>query len=138
MVSGERQDAKRKQEGQADKMKERSNKRFKVASSGDNVVVRIPDVDRGRGDHRTVMAVVLSSDERGYRLGTSHGVLKQLFVRSMFEVCSSNGFLDSENVPKDREISLREAATNASVGSGQGMLRCDLQERCLHVQQMQM
>ncbi|MCP3668722.1 MAG: hypothetical protein GY696_40610 [Gammaproteobacteria bacterium] len=65
-------------------------------TSGDNVVVRIPDVDRGRRDHRTVMAVVLSSD----RLGTAHGVLKQLFVRSMFEVCSSNGFLDSGNVPR--------------------------------------
>ncbi len=82
-------------------------------------------IAEGGGDNRTVMAVVLSLDERSYRLGTAHGALKQLFVRSMFEMCSSNGFLDSENVPKDREISLREAATNASVESGKGMLRCD-------------
>ena len=42
--------AKRNQEMQANKMLERSKKRFKPAEDGDNVNVPIPEVDRGRLD----------------------------------------------------------------------------------------
>ena len=40
--------AKKRQNLQADKMLEQSNKRFKLAEEGENINVPIPAVDRGR------------------------------------------------------------------------------------------
>ena len=55
---------------------------------GDNVLVPIPDVDRGRTDPRNLIAVVLDVvDEKFYKLGTTEGTLKQLFTRSQFSKC---------------------------------------------------
>ena len=46
-IISQRQGAKRKQQEQADKMVEKSAKRFKEAELHDTVLVPIPDVDRG-------------------------------------------------------------------------------------------
>ena len=90
-----------------------------------------PSVDQGRGDFRSVMAVVLEVDpDRGVKLGTETGVFKNLFQRSMFEVLSNNDFLSIEQVPLDKLIGIREAATAASVGHGQGMVKCSCKKAC--------
>ena len=48
--------------------------------------VPIPDVDRGRADFRNIKAVVIEADDScNYKLGTEHGVLSQMYVRSQFE-----------------------------------------------------
>ncbi len=128
-----RQGAKRKQEDQAERMMERSNKKFKPAEVGDNVVVHVSELDRGRADHRNVMAVVMSVDERGCRLETKQGVLQPLYLRSMFDLCKTNGFISVSDVPVEKIISLREAATNESVGSGQGFVRCNCKKEACGV-----
>ena len=43
-------------------MLEQSNKRFKLAEEGENVNVRIPEVDRGRLDPPNFTAVVQEHD----------------------------------------------------------------------------
>ncbi len=102
-----------------------------MAEVGDNVVVKVPSVDQGRGDFRSVMAVVIEVDkDRGCRLGTETGVFKNLFQRSMFGILSNNDFLKIEEVPTDKEISVREAATAFSAGHGQGMVKCSCKTSC--------
>jgi hypothetical protein len=60
---------------QADKMLEASNKRFAVLKVGDNVRVPLPDVDRGKTDHRNIMGVIVEVKNGFYIVGTSAGNL---------------------------------------------------------------
>ncbi len=71
---------------QGAKMLKTSNTKFKDAEVGDNVRIRFPDVDRGHGDPRSVIAVVMSVEGGFYKLGTEHGVLKQLYARNEFSI----------------------------------------------------
>ena len=106
-----------------------TDKKFPPASLGDTVRVPIPDVDKGRGDPRNVLAVVMNVTEDGfYRLGTERGILNQLYARSQFSVCQK-GLLKVEDVP-GHEIPLRSAATAQSTGTGQGFLRCMCKTKC--------
>ena len=57
-----REMAKKRQNLQADKMLEQSNKRFKPAEEGENVNVPIPNVDRGRLDPPNITAVLQEHD----------------------------------------------------------------------------
>ncbi|KAK5641453.1 hypothetical protein RI129_010000 [Pyrocoelia pectoralis] len=71
---------------QGAKMLKNSNAKLPPAKVGDNVRIRISDVDRG-GDPRSVLAVVMHVEGAFYKLGTEHGVLKQL--KSLRTVASS-------------------------------------------------
>ncbi len=85
-----------------------------------NATIPVSELDRGRADHRNIMTAIVSVDEKGFfRLGTRFGLLKTLFLRSMFQLCTDSGFIALDDVPLDKEISTREAATKESVG-GQG------------------
>ncbi len=44
-------------------MLDKSAKCFKLDEVGDNVVVKVPSVDQGRGDFCSVMAVVIGVDK---------------------------------------------------------------------------
>ena len=61
-----------------------SDAKFPPVKLADNVRVRIPDVDRGRVDPRSVLAVAIDVADGFYNLGTDHGVLKHLYSRSEF------------------------------------------------------
>ena len=63
-----------------------------------------------------------------YKIGTEHGILKRLYSRGEFDLFSSK-FLRLENIP-DVEIGTRQAATKASVGTGQGFQRCNRTTKC--------
>ncbi len=126
----QREGAKRKLQQQAERMTDKSAKRLNEAHVGDNVTVPVSELDRGRADHRNIMTVIVSVDDRGYRLGTKSGVLKTLYLRSMFQLCTDNGFLSLEEVPLDKEVSVREVATKESIGGGQGFERCDCKTDC--------
>lgn len=123
-----RRGAKRAMEEQAEKMKQASDKRFKPGDVGSSVRVPIPEVDRGRTDHRNLIGVVMEITDGLYKIGTKHGSLKSLYSRGQFELCAEN-FLNMVEVP-DVEISLREAATSASVGTGQGFSKCACAGTC--------
>ncbi len=125
-----RQGAKRKQIQQAERMLACSAKRFKPAKAGDTVMVPIPEVDRGRAEFRNLKAVVLSAEENGlYRIGTRHGTLHQLYSRNQFIPCVES-FMGLDEVVKDKEVSLREAARLDSIGTGQGFFKCNCSGSC--------
>ena len=111
-------------------MVEKSVMRFKAANVGDTVMVPIPDVDRGRAEFRNLKAVVIDVKENGlYKLGTTDGLLKQLYSRSQFMPCV-NKFLNINDVPKEKEVCLRETARYQSLGDGQGFLKCSCKTSC--------
>ncbi|KAF2904930.1 hypothetical protein ILUMI_01246 [Ignelater luminosus] len=61
---------------QAKKMKATSDKSHPPANIGDNVTIPIPDVDKGKGDLRNIIGVILQTNDEGfYKVGTKHGAL---------------------------------------------------------------
>ncbi|XP_074040062.1 uncharacterized protein [Leptinotarsa decemlineata] len=118
-IDKERKRSKACLEKQAKKMKANSDKKFPPVTKGVTIRVPIPDVDKGRGDLRNILAVVMDTTEDGfYKLGTANGVLKQLYAGSQFTVCTKS-LVRVEDVP-DQETGLRTVATAQSTGSGQG------------------
>jgi hypothetical protein len=89
-------------------MRNRSEKILTEVEIGQNVPIPIPNVDRGKGDPRNVMAVVTERVHNGYQLGTSGGMLLGSYTRNQFDL-SDGQFLDKETVDKTSEISLRNA-----------------------------
>ncbi|XP_043476064.1 uncharacterized protein LOC122507427 [Leptopilina heterotoma] len=109
---------------QAEKMKNLSDKKFPPVEKGLTVLVPIPDVDKGRGDARNILALVMEvADDGFYRLGTRNGILKQLYSRSQFSPCRTK-MLNIEDRQKEKEVSLRTVATKHSLGTGQGFVKC--------------
>lgn len=117
---------------------ELQTKRMKVISDsthpkpkiGSTVRIPVLEVDRGRGDARSVLAVVLEATEDGfYRLGTKEGVISKYYSHSEFITCPAN-ILKIEEVSKDREIPLRSVATAQSTGHGQGFKKYNCKDKC--------
>lgn len=66
----ERQNARDNLEIKAKKMENLSNAKFPEAKEGSTVQLEIPDVDRGMGNPRSVIAVVLKfTEDRFYQIG---------------------------------------------------------------------
>lgn len=129
-IQDQRTTAKRNMESQAEKMLHHSKQRFQQAEVGQTVVVRIPDVDRGRTDPLNIMAVIIKENNGFYELGTKHGRLDRKYARNEFEICSQN-FITVEAVPGN-EITLRQAVGAASIsGRTQGVLKCNCKTRCV-------
>lgn len=122
--------AKRHLEDQAERMLIASRQRFEDAKVGQNVVIRIPDVDRGRADPRNVMAVVMSIENGFYKLGTKSGIIDRLYCRNELELCEQQ-FFTKDDVPGTASTSLRQAVGAASVsGHMQGFIKCDCKSGC--------
>ena len=106
-----------------------SDKHFGDVCVGRTVRVPISDFDRGKGDARNILALVLEKTNDGfYRLGSRNGIINKLYARSQFTVCEEN-ILSSEDIPQN-ECSVRSIATAQSVGSGQGMQKCSCTKQC--------
>ncbi|XP_063850377.1 uncharacterized protein LOC135094310 [Scylla paramamosain] len=104
------------QQKQAQKMIDNSVKRFQPAKVGETVMVPVPLVDRGRAEFPNVKAVVFQALDNGtYKLGTKHGLLKQVYTRNQFTPCLEK-FLSLDDVVQEREVSLREVAIAESMG----------------------
>nr|CAH7765217.1 unnamed protein product [Callosobruchus chinensis] len=111
-------------------MKVISDSTHPKAKIGSTVRIPGPDVDRGRGDARSVLAVVLEAAEYGfYRWGTKEGVISKYYSRSEFCTCPAN-ILKIEEVIQDTEIPLRSVATAQSTGHGQGFKKCNCESKC--------
>jgi len=62
-----------------------SNSRLPAVDIGTNVVVRLPDLDRGRLSSRNVLAVFADVNSFGlYLLGTKEGLLERLHAGNEF------------------------------------------------------
>jgi len=130
-------------------MKDLSNTKFEVANIGFTVRIKIPDVDRGRGNPRLIIEVVLKlTDDGFYQLGCNDSkinlnntsyflffilylfytylhiiiteMLKQLYSRSQFTVCSEN-LLGVEAISNE-SVTLRSVAIAQSLRTGQVFL----------------
>jgi hypothetical protein len=76
-----------------------SNSRLPAVDTETNVVVRVPDFDRGCLAPGNVLAVVVDVISSGlYQLGTKEGILEQLYARSEFTTADNN-FINAHNVP---------------------------------------
>jgi hypothetical protein len=68
---------------QAKKMKATSSKKFQKLTLGQNVRIKMPDIDRAKMDPKSIMAVITDiKDEEFYELGTNLGRLKALYTRN--------------------------------------------------------
>ncbi|CAF1272724.1 unnamed protein product [Didymodactylos carnosus] len=111
---------------------QRTNEFQKLANLnvGDNVLVSVPDVDRGPTDARNILAVIMEVKHDKYKLGTENGVLLDYY--SSHQVSKAPGLptLFTQDITKDEPKSLREIARLQSVTGGQGMLKCDCKGGC--------
>lgn len=116
-------------EKQAEKMLAYSNSKFEAAQIGATFKVPVPDLDRGRNDSRTILAIVMERTEQDlYRLGTTHGISNQMYSRNQFSICKEK-FLTADSIPSN-ELSLRECARMSSFSGGQGYDRCNCKSGC--------
>lgn len=100
-------------EKQAAKMLALSSVKYPAANVGDNVVVKIPDVDRAKANDRNIIAVTMAVEkERMYWLCTKHGILKQIYARNLFKHCKEK-FISASKV-RDEHVSVRECARKYS------------------------
>lgn len=114
---------------QAKKMKSLSNIKYPPCNVGDNVRVKIPDVDRGRGDFRNIILTVLECTENGlYKLGNEKGTIPEMFSRNQFAVCESQ-FVNIRDVSAENK-SLRQLANLQSTSGGQGFKKCHCKTKC--------
>ncbi len=115
-------------QNQGAKMLKTSNTKFKQAEVEDNVRIHIPDVDRGRREPRSVIAVVMCVEGAFYYLGTEHGVLNQLYARSEFSILHEKLLLLSSVGTEEK--SPRTIASSQSLTGGQGYTRCNCTTKC--------
>jgi len=130
-INIEREGAKSGQEQQTQKMVSLSNSRLPAVDIGTNVLVRVPDLDRGRLAPRNVLAVVVDVISSGlYLLGTKEGLLERLYASSEFTAADSN-FIEANDVPSSL-LSVRSASMIMS-GSKQGFISCHCKRYCIDI-----
>jgi len=79
-VQREREKSKRSLEIQAKKLKLMSDKSHSEASVGFTVCIPMPEVDRGKGDAKSILAIIIKITEEGFfQMGTRNGSIKQLY-----------------------------------------------------------
>ncbi|XP_068209297.1 KRAB-A domain-containing protein 2-like [Palaemon carinicauda] len=112
------------QRQQAERMVKRSRTELVAGEIGDNIALPIPLVDRGRGDPRNILGVIVSrSMNDQYRVATKSGILKGSYSRNQFDICPER-LLKESDINNDIEISLREAVIKSSFSGGQGFVKC--------------
>jgi hypothetical protein len=106
-----------------------SSIKFQKPTLGQNVRIKIRDIDRAKMDPRSIIAVITDiKDEEFYELGTKLGKLKALYTRNQF-ISSKENFLSNEVVGTE-EISVREVERKLSFVGGQGFRKCNCSKRC--------
>ena len=106
-----------------------SNSRLPAVDIGTNVVIRVPDLDRGCLAPRNVLAVVVDVSSSGlYLLGTKEGQLERLYARNEI-TAADNNCIDAHDVPSS-SLSLRSASMITS-GNKQGSVSCHCKRYCI-------
>ena len=115
-----RENARKKTQNQADMMLEASRKRFGVARVRDNVLLAIPDLDRGRSELQNLTAIVLEVNDSGlYMLGCRSGILDSFYSRNHVSP-TLESFFTLADVDMGKTLALRTATGEESMGGGQG------------------
>ena len=109
---------------QAERMVKRSRVELKSGEVGDNVAIPIPMVDRGRGDPRNILGVILDRDELNmYTIAVKSGIISSKYSRNQFDLCPQKLLTDCD-VNTECKVTLRQAVKATTLG-GQGYFRCD-------------
>ena len=116
---------------QAERMVKRSCIELQAGNIGDNVALPVPIVDRGRGDPRNILGVIIDKNENDlYTIATRHGILSIKYTRADFTLYSQQLLKDSD-INREKHISIREAL-KSKASDGQGFVKChctDLQKK---------
>ena len=114
------------QMSQAEWMVKRSRVDFKCGEIGDNVAVPVPMVDRGRGDARNILGVIVNReiDTDIYTIAVKSGVLKGGYSRNQFDLCPQR-LLSMADVNPEKHVSLQSAVIEESASGGQGFVKCN-------------
>jgi len=106
-----------------------SDSRLPTVAIGTNVVVRVPDLDRGRLTSRNVLTVVVDVNSSGlYLLGTKECLLERLYACNEFTTADNN-FIEAHDVPSS-SLSFRSASMITS-GIKQGSVSCHCKRYCI-------
>ena len=109
----------------SERMIKRSRLEHAPGNPGDNVTVPIPLVDRGRGDPRNIMGVIIDRDCNDlYRIAVRGGMLQGKYARNQFDLCTQR-LLTREDVSEVSDIGLRRAVQLESKCGGQGFVKCN-------------
>jgi len=119
---------KRAREGlmrQAERMIKRSKIMNKEGNVGDNVTIPIPMYDRGRGDPRNLIGIIVDRDQNDmYTIAVRAGILKGKYSRNQFDLCTQKLHV-LEEFKTDADIELRQAVQHESLSGGQGFVKCN-------------
>ena len=106
-------------------MVKRSRLEHVAGNPGDNVIIPIPLVDRGKGDPRNIMGVIVDRNQNdSYSIAVHAGLLKGRNSRNQFDVCNQQLYTLSD-MCTDIEVGLRHAVKDESLGGGQGYAKCN-------------
>jgi hypothetical protein len=106
-INIEREGAKSGQEQQDQKMVSLSYSRLPAVDIGTNVMVRVPDLDRGRLAPQNVLAVVDVNSSGLYLLGTKEGLLERLYARN--KLTAADNLIQTHDMPSS-SLSLPSAS----------------------------
>ncbi|KAF2894621.1 hypothetical protein ILUMI_11552 [Ignelater luminosus] len=109
-------------------MLQQSYSKYSKVEIGQNVLVKISDVDRGRLALRNIFAVVLPEREDLCQFGTLTREVERLYAKNEFQPSHTNTLAFSD-VPIDKKFSLRIVAAKES-NSAQSFLRCNCRKQC--------
>ena len=85
----------------------RSRVDLQAGTIGDNVAVPIPPVDRGRGDARNILGIVVNkTDNDQCKIAVKGGLLNGHYTRIQFDLCPQH-LLGLDDVCVDNSVSLR-------------------------------
>ncbi|XP_076055268.1 uncharacterized protein LOC143033663 [Oratosquilla oratoria] len=128
-ISNQRKRTRESQLSQTERIVKRSCIDLKAGEVGDNVAVPIPMVDRGRGDLRNIIGVIVDRDENDlYRIAVEAGILSTKDSRNQFDLCPQR-LLNETDVNTDCTSTLRQALRSTASG-GQGFFHCDWSKQC--------
>ena len=98
---------------------------FKHGEPGDNVAVPTPLADRGSGNPRNILGVIVHKDLETdiYKIAAKARVLKGGFSSNQLYLCPKK--LLNEDVSLDTSVSLRSAVTAQSASGGQEFTKCN-------------
>ena len=113
-------------------MVKRTRVELKVVAD-DNVAVSIPLVDRGRGDPRNILGIIVNRDldTDHHTIGVKAAVLHGRYSRNQFDLCPQR-LLTLDDVNEENQVSLRTAVHAQSACGGQGFLKCNCSGASLH------
>ncbi|CAF1499301.1 unnamed protein product [Rotaria sordida] len=99
-------------------------------SIGDNVLILVPDVDRGPTDAHNILGVIIEIKHNKLKLGTKYSTLHGYYSFHQVEKAPGEPTLEIQDIIDNTPRSVREIMKLESITGGQGILKCDCKQGC--------